>query len=142
MSHVHLFLLGQLERSYAVRTSPTVLSSARQTDLCQFAQWAVDSDDVANYLGYVEVALFNVRVPKAGPEGSLRGPADTMQIVSHHAFEEEEIFPFMVKAAGNVSLDHSTQRWSCPTCDELSLLKLSRTFGAATSPNTTSDLDE
>jgi hypothetical protein len=28
-----------------------------------------------------------------------------MQIVSHHAFEEEEIFPFMVKAAGNVSRD-------------------------------------
>ncbi|RSH93904.1 hypothetical protein EHS25_006556 [Saitozyma podzolica] len=46
-----------------------------------FAQWAVDNDDLANYLGYVEVALFN--------------------IVSHHAFEEEEIFPFMVKTAGN-----------------------------------------
>jgi hypothetical protein len=66
MSHVHLFLLGQLERSYAVSTrfGLAVAFSGRQTDSCQFAQWAVDNDDVANYLGYVEVALFNVSFPR------------------------------------------------------------------------------
>jgi hypothetical protein len=39
----------------------------------QFAQWAVDNDDLANYLGYVEVALFNVRTgdPLGGPLAAI-----------------------------------------------------------------------
>jgi hypothetical protein len=47
--------------------------------------------------------------------------ADVLQIVSHHAFEEEEIFPFMVKTAGNVSLDLPTLWRLRPTRNESSL---------------------
>ncbi|WVW82854.1 hypothetical protein I302_104866 [Kwoniella bestiolae CBS 10118] len=63
MSNVHLFLIQMIERAYL------------------YAPYAVEQNDLPNFLGYAEISFF--------------------QVYSHHSAEEEFVFPTFVKHSKN-----------------------------------------
>ena len=61
MPNIHLTILELLQRVYAVSRFTNLEKFAFCIDnRVQFAEWAVEKDDMANYLGFSEIALFQV----------------------------------------------------------------------------------
>lgn len=61
MSNAHLIMLGLVERAYRVSLFQSRDDPNRSdATVVQFAPYAEEHDDLDNYLGYAEIALFQV----------------------------------------------------------------------------------
>lgn len=101
MPSAHVIFMNMLRSVYCVRTIQHAVESGGGGELMgeQFAEYAAEHNDVANYLGWVEVAMFQIHSHHHA-EGECR--ATKGRHGRHLNGVESFVFPMMAAGAGDV----------------------------------------